>query len=559
MRLTAILGAYCSATSAGEVVFVKMAAGGTEIERLLEFDVDVADPLHLVKDSLCAPDLLFRSTSRDSCRWNGVVRFRDHFGRGFDKAVGFAARPGDLVQIPMNCDMPYKGVWYVTAELAEDGGRTGVVGTRFAVVDMHKVTPILPKPFFRMGVNFHAQRYWNTAQFDIALDAIVASGAKLVRSGGFKFADVAEKPEYDWTMTDAIFNALRKRGLSIDANLYPGPAWARGKPSSDIGGLRHAMNIPTREGLFRDFCGAVAARYGAGIDYYEIGNEWDMTSGMILPPDAALRLLREGYSGVKGSCPEATVTTCGWAGADPSDFSDRQNPGVMERIASDGKDAFDVWAIHLHGPFESYEKGIQTRFFPFRKQERMDGKPWYSNETALIAEGGSEDDAARAVWQKILYAWAWGSTDYIWYNLRAAGRNVDPREDAYGLFTQDYRPRATFAAFSALAWILEGGSIDARLVDSGRRHIYRFCSPGNSGFTIAGWDAESRDGENLQIRSDAKDAWVVDLMGNRSMLHREKDGLWNWKVSHEPSAIVLDGATFAVPEVCSTSKKGEQQ
>lgn len=47
---------------------------------------------------------------------------------------------------------------------------------------------------------------------------------------------------------------------------------------------------------------------------------------------------------------------------------------------------------------------------------------------------------------KILSAWAWGSTDYIWYNLREIG--PDDSERGFGLVTVDYHPRATFGDFS---------------------------------------------------------------------------------------------------------------
>ena len=301
------------------------------------------------------------------------------------------------------------------------------------------------------------------------------------------------------------------------------------------------------------------------IDYYEMGNEWDLTSDRVLPPDEALRLLREGYAGVKASCPSATVIPCGWACADSSVREKLPNPCLIEKVAGTAQDAFDVWALHLHGPFESYAERLQKQFFPMRKRLGLDVKPWYSNETALNT-AGDEEEAARAVWQKILYAWAWGSTDYIWYNLRATGWNPSAGEDSYGLITPDYRPRATFAAFAALATLIEGGRFDARLVDAGLRHVYRFQTPGGKGLTIAGWDAGCWKGEALRIRSDAKAAWAVDLMGNRTELTVTVNGrdarcpsgeavngqdarcpsrVWKWTISREPSAIVLAGATRA--------------
>ena len=590
VRLGALLGSYVPEVGAGEVVYVKLVSAEANLARTidayipisedktfpgpkphpkfeevlttpsgrvgrlkataveaLDFDVDTGDPLHLIRGGRGVPTLVFGNLSRGTRRWKGTVRFRDHFGRGFEQAVDVTAAPEATVRVALDRALPFQGMWYVSAELTGDDGQTGVAEARFAAVDRHEATPILPKPYFRMGINFHAQRYWNTPHFERVMDALVASGAKLVRSGGFKFADVAKARTNDWTMTDALVKAYRSHGIAINANVYPAPAWALAEPAKNRKGVRHRTNLPPRDGLFREFCSAIAARYGTEIDYYEMGNEWDLTSNEILPPDEALRLLREGYAGVKASCPSATVIPCGWACADSSVRGDLPNPGLIEKFAGTAQDAFDVWALHLHGPFESYAKRLQTQFFPLRKRTGMEKKPWYSNETALNTAGGEEGAAARAVWQKILYAWAWGATDYIWYNLRATGWNPSASEDSYGLITPDYRPRATYAAFAALATLIEGGTFDARLVDADRRHVYRFHTPGGKGLTIAGWDAGCWKGEALRIRSDAKAAWSVDLMGNRTEL-QPADGAWTWTISREPSAIVLDGATCATVE-----------
>ena len=589
VRLNALLGSYARAIGAGEVVYVKLAAAESNLSRTIDafipisedktfpgpkplpafeevlttpsgrmgrlkatavealaFDVDTGDPLHLIRGGRGAPTLVFGNLSRGTRRWKGTVRFRDHFGRGFEQAVDVTAAPESTVRVALNRALPFQGMWYVSAELTGDDGQTGVAEARFAAIDRHEATPILPKPYFRMGINFHAQHYWNTPHFPRVMDALVASGAKLVRSGGFKFADVAKARTNNWTLTDALVKAYRSNGLAINANVYPAPAWARAEPTAEQKKLRHRMNLPSRDGLFRDFCAAIAARYGTEIDYYEMGNEWDLTSDRILPPVEALRLLREGYAGVKASCPNATVIPCGWACADSSGLAEKHNPGLIETFAGTAQDAFDVWALHLHGPFESYAERLQKQFFPMRKRLGLDAKPWYSNETALNT-AGDEEAAARAVWQKILYAWAWGSTDYIWYNLRATGWNPSAGEDSYGLITPDYRPRATYAAFAALATLIEGGTFDARLVDADARHVYRFHTPGGRGLTIAGWDALRPKGEVVRIRSDACAAQAVNLMGNRTDL-KAQDGVWTWTISREPSAIVLDGATFATLE-----------
>ena len=601
VRLGALLGSYVPEVGAGEVVYVKLVSEEANLARTidayipisedktfpgpkphpkfeevlttpsgrvgrlkataveaLDFDVDTGDPLHLIRGGRGVPTLVFGNLSRGTRRWKGTVRFRDHFGRGFEQAVDVTAAPEARVRVALDRALPFQGMWYVSAELTGDDGQTGVAEARFAAVDRHEATPILPKPYFRMGINFHAQRYWNTPHFERVMDALVASGAKIVRSGGFKFADVAKARTNDWTMTDALVKAYRSHGLAINANVYPAPAWALAEPAKNRKGVRHRMNLPPREGLFREFCATIAARYGTEIDYYEMGNEWDLTSNEILPPDEALRLIREGYAGVKAACPNATVIPCGWACADSSNLEEKHNPGLIETFATQAQDAFDVWALHLHGSFESYAKRLQTQFFPLRKRTGLEKKPWYSNETALNTAGGEEGAAARAVWQKILYAWAWGSTDYIWYNLRATGWNPSASEDSFGLITPDYRPRATYAAFAALATLIEGGTFDARLVDDDRRHVYRFHTPGGKGLTIAGWDARLRTGETVCIRSDARAAQAVDLMGNRTDL-KAKDGVWTWTISREPSAVVLEGATFATLEPAKDLQQGAKK
>ena len=180
-----------------------------------------------------------------------------------------------------------------------------------------------------------------------------------------------------------------------------------------------------------------------------------------------------------------------------------------------------------------------------RKRTGLVCKPWYSNETALATAMGQEGTAARAVWQKILYAMAWGSTDYIWYTLRATGWNSEAGEDSYGLVTPDYKPRATFAAFSALAAVVQGARFDVRLVENDGRYIYRLHSPNGHGLTLTGWDeALAGKADVLRVGTDASSAQIVDLMGNVVSVP-VRDGFVNWSITHNPSALLLGNATYA--------------
>ena len=169
------------------------------------------------------------------------------------------------------------------------------------------------------------------------------------------------------------------------------------------------------------------------------------------------------------------------------------NPGLIEAFA-EHPELYDAMPQHLHGPFEYYERSLQKSFFPLRERHGLAKKPWLSGETALTSVFGEEDTVARTVWKKILYAWAWGAADYIWYNLKATGWKASDSEQAYGLITADYYPRAGYAAFSALTEIFEGLDFDARLHSGDGRHVFRFKGEkgGFRGVVIAGWDSSGK-------------------------------------------------------------------
>lgn len=540
LRFAGLLGSYRSKTAAGTLTYVKLETSDLPAPTAdLVVDVETGDQLHLIRGGCGEAALTLKNTSAQTHHWTGRAVCRDHFDNSFAVPVDVTVGTGATGRVSLGDRAWRKGIWYVFAELKDEAGRTCEFDTRFAAVDRHDVTPVLQKPHFRMGINYHAQHYWKDENFAKTLDALVASGAKLVRSGGFKFVDVAPKGPDDWTMTDAIYKALRERGFAINANVYPAPAWSR-KPMPDkMKKLPHRYNWPTQDGLFRSFCERIASRYRGGIDYFEMGNEWDLTSREILPETEALRLVREGHDGIKAGDPAATVITCGWAGATTADFEKAPNPGLIEAFAEKAQDAFDVWALHIHGLYDTYETGVKERFFPLRART-MPKKPWYSNETAITTAGGNEPLAARTVWMKILSAWAWGSTDYIWYNLREIGPNDSER--GFGLVTADYHPRATFAAFAALTALLEGGRFDSVLSERGTRHLYRFQAPDGRSLVVAGWDADCE--ETLAVMSDAQRAYAVDLMGNRTEL-KGNDGVFAWTVGENPSAVLFEGATRA--------------
>jgi len=514
----------------------------------VSLDVDTGNALHLVYDASSPVAAVISNASSAVQAVVGRLEVRDWKGRGFTIPVSDVLPPEAVRRYPLPVPLPAKGFYWI--RLFEDKSDKPVASTSFAFVERHKVTPLLSKPKFRFGFTDHPL-YYAREERRLLYDAFVASGAKLARVGLGAFGDVMSEGEgcFDWRESDEGVAAFRSRGISINATIYGKvPRWAA-ESNRVANCIRDKVEwaigcMPPREGLFRDYCRALAARYGTLIDYYEIGNEFDMVPRWILPPDVALRLQREAWEGIKESCPTACVTTCGWAVGGSDDYFHNgkrlPNLGIMEEFIEKGQCWFDVLPVHLHGSFENYETRLNSRFFPLLKRYGVK-QSWYSNETADHISGGREVPVAIDVWRKILYAWAHGSTDYTWYNLRAkAGRAGAGVEWAYGVMTHDWHPLPAFASFCALSAIFNGLDFECAYADGDKLKVYRF--KGGDRIVLAGWTSGGERRSAVHLVTDAHGAELYDVMGQRTPLAIE-DGKLEWKVMAEPSALVLSAAT----------------
>ena len=522
----------------------------------LSLDVDVGNPLHLVHDASSPVAAVVSNASSSAQAVGGRFEVRDWKGRGFTIHVSDTLPPDGVRRYPLPVPLPAKGFYWI--RLFEDNADKPVASTSFAFVERHKVTPLLSKPKFRFGFTDHPL-YYAPDERRLLCDTFVVSGAKLARVGLGAFGDVMSGGEgcFDWRESDEGVEAFRSRGISINATIYGRvPRWAA-ESNRVANCIRDKVEwaigcMPPREGLFRDYCRALAARYGTLIDYYEIGNEFDMVPRWILPPNVALRLQREAWEGIKESCPTACVTTCGWAVGGSDDYFHKgkrlPNLGIMEEFLEKGQGWFDVLPVHLHGSFENYETRLNSRFFPLLKRYGVK-QPWYSNETADHISGGREVPVAIDAWRKILYAWAHGSTDYTWYNLRAKdGRAGAGVEWAYGVMTHDWHPMPAFASFCALAAIFKGLDFERAHADGSSLRIYRF--KGGDRIVLAGWTA-GVEHSAVHLATDAHGAELYDVMGQSTPLAME-GGKFRWDVTDEPSALVLSAATQVKVELART-------
>ena len=532
----------------------------TEAEAM-RLEVDTGNPLHLVRDETEKPSLVVRNPAEQTVSWQTVFVFADIFGRRFEIPFSRKMPAKSEVRVDVPWPLPVKGVWYVTAKVKGADGSTARKGTQFAFISRHEVTPRLERPAFRLGIHWHGWRY-PAAIRSTAVDALVASGAKLTRTDyGFLFSEVESKEgAFNWKGGDDIAERMRRAGLAMDVITGGAPEWAIDKEASwkSAKALRRPGCRPTRPGVFREYCRALAERYGNKIDYYEIGNEWDITPSDMLSHEEALRMQREAYEGIHAAYPGACVTPNGWAYAATTDHM-RGNPahyniGLIEAFA-DHPELYDAWALHVHGGFGHYQHRIDDEFLPMRARTGLKRRPWLSNETALTSAHGCEDIVARAVWMKPLFAWSRGAVDYIWYNLRATGW-FNGGEPGYGLMTPDFHPRAGYAAFSALTELFHGLSFDRTIVSEGTRHLFAFHGKvgGEAAIVLAGWDAAFAENPDVvRVKTDAHRAITSDIMGNRADSPVSPDGVAKIALSSNPAALVLFGATTCVATVPSPS------
>lgn len=539
-----------AAPAAFSILGMEALVPGTAAEALA-LDVDTGNDIHVVNRPNGVTAATFRNISDEAGAWSGRIVLSDFFGKVEEIPFDCRLAPSETAAVPL--PVPEKfGIYRVKAEIAAGDGSAATKTVQFAKLVPREATPRWPRGTFRPGVNYHVTCYPEADRRRLN-DALVAMGAKLCRADLFNPLSVCpQEGVFDWEASEKPFAELEACGIDLDAIIYRCPKWARAEAwkTPEAEELRAKDNFPTRPGFFRDFCERLAARYGTRIAYYEVGNEWDMKDERVLPFDEAARIQREAYAGIKAGCQDAVCIPNGWALPIASELRHFRRPGFQRRFMDECRDAYDVYPLHLHGPFQSYRRDL-GQVLDFRRKAGI-SQPWYANETALTSANGGEDAVAECVWQKMLYSWALGSTDYIWYNLRATGYNPADSQQGYGLMTADLHPRAGFASFSGLVHTFGLLKADGPVTDDGERFIARWSGEreGTRQIVFGGWNLAAKNGTPVRVRTDARAAYDVDLFGNRSPLP-VVDGAVDWRIGKTPCALLLDSAASAEIDAAS--------
>lgn len=170
-----------------------------------------------------------------------------------------------------------------------------------------------------------------------------------------------EKGRYDWSGSDQVIAAAKRRGVHTLVRINPQSAWQRDRSS-----VHPKMRFPTDVQAYRRFIRVGVERYdGDGVsdapgsprvDCWQIGNEPDGFGMWDDSPEKWAELHRITYQEIKAADPDAIVLLAGCA----------THPGmrrfytvVLAELARDGKRWFDVADFHFNQPWSAFWPSVQ--------------------------------------------------------------------------------------------------------------------------------------------------------------------------------------------------------
>jgi len=359
------------------------------------------------------------------------------------------------------------GVAVVTSLAAGCGGVGRAAPTSFTVPPVTTPpasttsTPVAPVPRADLagltaGVGLSAL---TKSEFDAVLDAIAGTRVRwlrvdfdwsVIQNGGPK--------AFDWSYTDLVVNAARRRNLSIIALVTYTPEWARPPGAPD-------KSPPTDPDDFARFVSTAAQRY-PDVTTWEIWNEPNVATFWYPRPDPGryTALLVRASAAIRAVDPDATIISGGLAPAsDKSDGSQIAVRTFLTRVYdAGGGRAFDAVGLHPYSfpQLPAFAADYNTfAATPGLYEVMVDhgdaAKRIWGTEVGAPTEGGggsvSESVQAEIATQAYQRWTAWKFTGpLIWFAFEDAGAAPDNRDDHFGLVAADGREKPALAVFRAI-------------------------------------------------------------------------------------------------------------
>jgi O-antigen ligase len=279
----------------------------------------------------------------------------------------------------------------------------------------------------------------------------------------FRWAEIEpRRGQFDWSVSDRIFSATAKHGLSVLPVLWTTPDWARA-PSASAEFPATDTAPPADVADFARFAGAFAARYGeqrgqgaeeqgstpsAQILGYQIWDEPNLSAAWgngLVNPTRYLQMLRAAREAIHAVNPSARIVLAGLAPTvEQSNVNLAPQTYLLRLYQLGGHEAFDIAAAKAYG-------------FDFPPDDRRvdAGVLNFSHPILMREVMQAHDDGHKAIWLTP-FGWNalppdWQGEPSIWgktseqqqadYTLRAVQRAADEWPWAGAMFIDGLQPR----------------------------------------------------------------------------------------------------------------------
>ncbi len=340
-------------------------------------------------------------------------------------------------------------IWWICALLAL-GSAVGAWSTWSARAEALRGwedatrTLAMPERLPLAGVNVELTQY-TPEQLDAELERIAAAGFVWVRQP-FLWAEIEPRQGvFNWEKYDVLVQAVAAHPpLRLVAVLDGTPRWARHPLAPD-----YPYAPPESVQAFGNFAGAVAAQYGALIDFYQVWDEPNIRLhwGNLDPrPEHYAAMLREAYTNIHAADPSAQVIMAALA---PTVERGPQNINEVDFLralyAQGARDYFDAAAGKPYG----FDTG------PNDRRVRLDVLN-FSRLILLREEMVRQGDAEKPLWGSN-FGWNalpddWRGPPSIWgavsrrqqeqYTREAYARALREWPWVGGLILQHWQPEA---------------------------------------------------------------------------------------------------------------------
>lgn len=340
----------------------------------------------------------------------------------------------------------------------------------------------------------------------------------------------AEGMDLDFSNADRCVDAYVSRGLRLDLQLFGPSGEGPGPVVDQYVGVPSTAIVPLKEAPFRHFVRETVGRYGKHCAFIQVGNEPGNPHQYQGTAEEFAEQVRQASDEVRRLYPGLPITNGGYCLINDD----------TRRVIREVRGRTDFVSYHWHGD----PQGLVTFWGEI---DRMHGDAGYLGLKYANTEMGATmptltSERTHAVWelQKLLHCWAHGHLGVLLYSSRELWwprlYSFNGVSD-YGFVDHFFCPRFAYGAASALLDRYAGFRFERILRESEMLCAYGFRS--GTQRMIALFTPQGT--ADVEIRSDARSAQVLDPMGNASPA--DTPNRLRLRVGEYPLSVLLNEAT----------------